>query len=183
MGSGFDAPTMCPSNGSVTRRSLPSPGSAGNVPRVLRYYEALRFPASLSATLRFLRMTVTIPARLCSCLQPSPTPTWGQGVWGWHFPEPVDVEMETAGRPKFLGNPDVPAPCSQTPARPTCQAIAAGRRGPTYQERRGLSTKSNFGARSHGIGTRYLLFNRWVAPPVASCKTRFWLLASSTRRD
>src|SRR5580692_2135361 len=31
--------------------------------------------------------------------------------------------METAGRPKFLGNPDVPAPCSQTPARPICQAI------------------------------------------------------------
>ena len=36
---------------------------------------------------------------------------------------PVNEEMETTGRPKFLGNPVVPAPCSQTPARPICQAL------------------------------------------------------------
>ncbi len=82
MGSGFDAPAMFPSNGSITWRPLPSPGSTGVVPRVPRYYEALRFPAALPDTLRFLRMTVTTPLRLSSFLLPSPTPTCGREVWG-----------------------------------------------------------------------------------------------------
>ena len=58
--------------------------------------------------------------------------------WVWHFPlKPVAVEMETAGRPKFLGNPDVLAPCSLTPAEPTRQAIQRGRRGPRSQHDEG----------------------------------------------
>jgi hypothetical protein len=55
---------------------------AARVPRLPRYYEALRFPAALPDTLRFLRMMVTRPSRLCSFLLPSPTPTWGREVLG-----------------------------------------------------------------------------------------------------
>jgi hypothetical protein len=40
---------------------------------------------------------------------------------------------------------------------------------------------TNFGAQSHGLGTRCLRFAQPVAR--AGRKTRFWLLASSTRRD
>jgi hypothetical protein len=129
---------------------------------------------SFSSHFVFLRMTVTIPSRLSSSLPPSPTPTCGPEVLYWHFPKPDVKEMETAGRPKFLGNPLVLAPCSLTPARPTCQAFTAGRHGPTYQERRGLSTKSNFGAPSHGIGTHCLRFNHCVATTVARLASGCW---------
>jgi hypothetical protein len=55
------------------------------------------------------------------------------------------------------------------------QAAAVGRRGPTRIVRRGLSTRGNFGAPSHGIGTGCLRFARWVTR--TGRKTRFWLLA------
>jgi hypothetical protein len=60
--------------------------------------------------------------------------------------EPVDKEMETAGRPKFLGNPDVLMPCSLTPAGPTRQAIQRERRGPRSQHDEGSPPFGNFGA-------------------------------------
>jgi hypothetical protein len=76
-------------------------------------------------------MAVTTP---CACLRASDQVRRRLGageLWVWHFPrEPVDKEMETAGRPKFLGNPDVLMPCSLTPAGPTRQAIQRSRRGP-----------------------------------------------------
>src|SRR5271170_4273640 len=150
MESGFSAPAMLPDNGSITRRFLPSLGFAGRVPRVRQYYEALRFPAALPATLRFLRTTVTIPSRLCSCLRQVRRQLAARKFRAGTFPEPDDEEMETAGRPKFLGNPDVPAPCSRTPARPTLPGHTVARHGPTHSVPRGLSTRGNFGAQSHG---------------------------------
>src|SRR5205823_2849408 len=96
-------------------------------------------------------------------------------------PPPEVTAWRQYGYPKFLGHPGAPAPCSWTPARPTYQAITVGRHGPTYIQPRRLSTRGNFGARSHGIGTRCLRFAVRIAPRPR--KTRFWLLASSTRRD
>jgi hypothetical protein len=59
---------------------------AVRVPRLRRYYEVLRFPAALPVTLRFLRLTVTIPLRLSSFIPPSPRPTWGRGALGLALP-------------------------------------------------------------------------------------------------
>ena len=152
-------------------RALNSPGGQGPNRR-----------KTVPVTLRFLRLTVTVP---CACLRSSCQVRRRLGAgefWVWHFPhKPVCKEMETAGRPKFLGNPDVLMPCSLTPARPTCQAITAGRHGPTHTVPRGLSTRGNFGARSHGISTRCLRFAVRLTPPHArlasGCGPR------STRRD
>jgi hypothetical protein len=49
---------MFPSNGFVTRRPLPSTGSLGVVPRLRRYYEALRLPSVPLAALRCLRLAI-----------------------------------------------------------------------------------------------------------------------------
>src|SRR5271154_2885263 len=66
-----------------------------------------------------------------------------------------------------MGNPVVPAPCSWTPARPTSQVTTVGRRGPTHIQPRRLSTRGNFGAQSHGIGTGCLRFAVRLTPPHA----------------
>ena len=91
------------------------------------------------------------------------------------------IEKETVRSPKFMENPIVPAPCSWTPARPTYQVTTVGRRGPTYIQPRRLSTSRNFGARSHGIGTRCLRFAVRLTPPHARLASG--CLPGSTRRD
>src|SRR5208283_3734820 len=79
---------------------------------------------------------------------------------------------------RFLGNPCVPTPCSPTPAGPTRQAIRRSRRGPRSDKNED-SHHEDFGAQSHGLGTRCLRF----VPSIAARgrKTRFPLLA--TLRD
>jgi hypothetical protein len=57
----LDVSAIFPSNVPVSRCSLPSAGSLGSVPPLLRYYEALRFPAALPTLLRFLRSAVPPP--------------------------------------------------------------------------------------------------------------------------
>jgi len=61
------------------------------------------------------------------------------------------------------------------------KAIAVGRHGPTHIVPRGLSTRGNFGAPSHGISTRCLRFAPWVAPKDARLASGCG--PSSTRRD
>jgi hypothetical protein len=99
-------------------------------------------------------------------------------------PTPEYDAWRRSGPPKFLENPYVPTPCSQTPARPTLPRqgqIAADRHGPTHSVPRGLSTRGNFGARSHGIGTRCLRFAVRLTPPHARLASGCG--PSSTRRD
>ena len=164
---------MCPDNGSATRRLLPFLGSAGTVPRVQRYYEALRVPAARPATLRFLRMTVTTPR---ACVR-SAKPDAGlePGVFGLVTPRrPVIIDVETAGRPKFLGNPPVPTPCSSTPAGSTPPGHCGELTRSPMRQRRGLQTKGNFGAQSHGFSTHCLRFVRWVTPQDARLASGCW---------
>ena len=61
------------------------------------------------------------------------------------------------------------------------KAIAATRHGPTHSVPRGLSTRGNFGALSHGISTRCLRFAVRISPPHARLASGCGL--GSTRRD
>jgi hypothetical protein len=61
------------------------------------------------------------------------------------------------------------------------KAIAASRHGPTHSVPRGLSTRGNFGAPSHGISTRCLRFAVRISPPHARLASGCG--PSSTRRD
>src|SRR6202035_1177539 len=61
------------------------------------------------------------------------------------------------------------------------QAGTVDRHGPTRIVRRGLSTRGNFGAPSHGISTRCLRFAPWVAPKDARLASGCW--PGFARRD
>ena len=181
-GSQGSMPPPCfPATAPQLGASFPPPGPPGCVPRVHQYYGALRFPTARPDTLRFLRVTVTTP---CACFRLSDQARRrlaARSFRSGNSVKPDSIDVETAGRPKFLGNPDVPAPCSQTPARPTLPGHTVGRHGPTHSVPRGLSTRGNFGAQSHGMGTRCLRFAVRITPPHArlasGCGPR------STRRD
>ena len=65
---------------------------------------------------------------------------------------------ETAGPPRFLGNPTVHMPCSSTPVGPPRQAFSALRCCLPPLLRRRLPRQTPFGAPSHGLRTRCLRF-------------------------
>ena len=158
------------------RHLLPSPGSRWNL--FPCFSGTMRCSDSLSpVTPHFVSFARRLPSLAPVFVAPAKSDAdLGPGGLGLAPPQrPVPKEMETAGRPKFLGNPDVPAPCSWTPARPTLpQAITVGRHGPTRIQLRGLSTRGNFGARSHGIGTRCLRFAVRLTPPHARLASGCW---------
>jgi hypothetical protein len=131
-GTGCDAPAVWPSNESVDRRPLPSPGSRRW--RFPGFHGTMRRCDSLrTVTAGFLRVDPPLPLRLrrSSSLRSGPTPAWGQGARCGH---PHAASGGVAGRPKFLGNPPVPMPCSPTPAGPEPPGLTVvGRGPPTYQ--------------------------------------------------
>jgi len=153
------------------------------VPLLRRYYEVLRFPTARDAALRFLRATLTTP---CACLRVS-----GQvrrrlgagGFWVWHLPAQASISKtwRRQGVPSSWGILMCLRPALRPRRDPHYQAIAVGRHGPTHNVPRGLSTRGNFGAPSHGISTRCLRFAVRFTPPHArlasGCGPR------STRRD
>ena len=107
---------------------FPSIGSAGRrfafLHRVLRgefpcftgTIKALRLPAAHPAVLRYLRLAVPRCHSLCSLLGGRVTAE----AWSWSpGSSSRDVAEETAGSPKFLGNPKCPfAHVQSTPAGP-----------------------------------------------------------------
>jgi hypothetical protein len=145
------------------------------VPLLRRYYEVLRFPDVLAAVLRFLRATVTIP---CACLRHSCQVRRRLGAGGFG--------SGTSPRGQFLKRwrrPGVPSSwgtllCLRPALGPRrdqrYQALTVGRHGPTRIQLRGLSTRGNFGARSHGIGTRCLRFAVRITPPHARLASGCW---------
>src|SRR5436190_20345203 len=69
---------------------------------------------------RFVSFARRLPfPRACFRSSAKSDADWRPGSLELALTKPDVEEMETAGRPKFLGNPVVPAPCSRTPARPT----------------------------------------------------------------
>jgi hypothetical protein len=105
---------------------------AARVPRLQRYYGALRFPAVLAVPLHCLRKTVTTP---CACVHRSTQARRRLGARGVRVrppPEPVVIEAETVGRPKFLGSPYFRLPCSVDAGRTAgtrpvqCRSVAPG---------------------------------------------------------
>jgi hypothetical protein len=168
-------PRCCPTTAPRRGAPFPPPGPRGTSSPASAVLWGAPIPGRPSRPTSFPSRDGYCPARLCSSLRPSPTPACGQGCSGQATPlRPVVIEAETVGRPKFLGNPPVPMPCSLTPAG----ADAAGRYTappwPPHAARRRLATRGNFGAQSHGLGTRCLRFARRIAR--GGRKTRFWLL-------
>jgi hypothetical protein len=166
---------MFPSNGSMTRRPLPSPGSRWLLfpcfTGTMRRSDIL--PAlplrSVALAWRYRGCTrISLPRRRVQRRGP------GVGKPVPHRP----WSAETAGTPRFLGNPPVPLPCSSTPARPTRQALAARQHGPRYVHNEGSHDNNKpFGAQSHGLGTRCVRFVLSDATLASGC------LPSSTGRD
>src|ERR1700689_1199085 len=86
---------------------------------------------------RFVVLRLAVPLRAPVFVSPhGPTPTARPGAFGSGSPTPVGYGLETAGPPKFLGNPHVPMPCSPTPAGPTHQALRCAGAVPALEPRR-----------------------------------------------
>ena len=169
---GSDAPAMFPSNGHLKRHPLHSAGSFGRVPPPQRYYGTLRLPVAHLAALRCLRLA--IPS-FVPCSSP---PAWDGScgsTWSW------SPGLQA-------GSHDGDGRVSQVPERPSCpcalfldpgrtevrQAIAAPRHGPRLCQQRWLPRAEDFGARSHGIGTRCLRFAMEVARHHARLASGCW---------
>ena len=108
----------------MTRHPLPSTGSAWQA--FSRFAGTMECSDSLPPVpSRFVSFARRLPPLASVFVSPAKSDAdLGPGVFGaGNSSKPVGKEMETSGRPKFLGNPIVPAPCSWTPARPACQAI------------------------------------------------------------
>jgi hypothetical protein len=149
--------------------SLPSAGSSGaRVPRIRRYYGALRLPAARLAALRCLR--ATIPRRRSRFRsRRAANGSLGEPEVG----NPVSSSGKNPRRRQDLLRSWaalVPLPCSPTPVDPTHQAVSMRRCGPRYDQNEGVHIRS-FEAQSHGFSTRCLRFAGRVAPPPR--KTRF----------
>ena len=117
-----DVSAIFPSNVPVFRCSLPSTGSLGLVPPLLRYCEALRLPAAPPALLRFLR----------SAVPPLHLGLRSRGHKA-QYPRTRDFSPDSRNRtvrrrrqdPQVPGGPSVNVPCSPTPAGPPRSATTA----------------------------------------------------------
>ena len=84
------------------------------------------------------------------------------------------VTTETAGSLRFPSDPRVPALFLDPGRTEVRQAIAAPRHGPRLCQQRWLPRAEDFGARSHGIGTRCLRFAMEVARHHARLASGCW---------
>ena len=146
----------------------------GQVPRLRRYYGVLRFPDVLPAALRFLRTTVTTPRACFRSCQVRRRPGAGGFGSGTSPRGQFLKRWRRQGVPSSWGTLLCLRPALGPRRDQRYQAIAVGRHGPTRIQLRGLSTRGNFGARSHGIGTRCLRFAPWVTPKDARLASGCW---------
>jgi hypothetical protein len=152
---------MFPSNGSLKRRPLPSAGSIGPVPPPRRYYEALRLPAARFAAFRCLHLAIPPVRPVCS-QRPGRT-TVGSGELLFRVPS-RKLSVETAGSPRFLGNPCVPMPCSQTPVGSrTPGHYGASTWPPTLERRRLLTRRKISGLNRTALGLA-VYASSWRSP-------------------
>jgi hypothetical protein len=174
-----DVSAIFPSNVPVFRCSLPSTGSLGLVPPLLRYCEALRLPAAPPALLRFLR----------SAVPPLHLGLRSRGHKA-QYPRARDFSPDSRNRTVRRRRQDLPGSW-----RTLCERAVLSDPGGTsalgHYRASVLSsanwtastptTNANFGAQSHGPHTGCLRFAGWITPPPR--KTRFRRLANLTGRD
>jgi hypothetical protein len=95
-------------------------------------------------------------------------------------PEP-EMSVETAGSLRFPSDPHVPAPCSWTPVGPRAPSHYGASARPPLVSTTVAPASEDFGARSHGIGTRCLRFAVEVTRHRARLASGCWL--GSAGRD
>ena len=113
----------------------------------------------------------------CACVRLSVQARRRPGARGfvvWQPPRPL-YRDGAAGRPKFLGGPGVPMPCSSTPAKPPPPGRCGGAARPPCLSKPRAFAGSTLGAPEHGLGTGCLRFVGWGAP--SRRKTRLPLRA------
>ncbi len=168
-----EAPDLVPDHGSVTRHPLPSPGSS-------RY----KFPR-FNGTMRCCDLSPPISPRFVSfawrylpCTRlslPTLERVRQRRAWGWYPVAPSGMkERRRRDLPSSWGTLLCLRPALGPRRDQRYQAITVGQHGPTRIQLRGLSTRGNFGARSHGIGTRCLRFAPWVTPKDARLTSGCW---------
>jgi hypothetical protein len=109
---------------------------AVQVPLCQRYYGDVRLPASLSPHFVILRLAIPCVAPVVSLLSAQGTRPQARGCV-IRSPLPDMDAWRRSGPPKFLGNPHVSTPCSQTPAESvTSSHNNAPTRPPLFKRRR-----------------------------------------------
>jgi hypothetical protein len=175
---------MFPSNGSLNRRPLPSTGSlwfgspASSVLRDAQTPCRSSGPVSLPSPGRYHRSRRGLLPTIA---------THDRGHRGVDHPVPEpELTVETAGPPRFLGNPFVPMPCSGTPAGSETPGHCGVPTWPPLVSTTKAPTSEGFGARSHGLGTGCLRFVKRIAPPHArlasGCSAKPGRAGLTTRR-
>jgi hypothetical protein len=165
---------MFPSSDSVIRRPLPStgsrrvrfPGFSGTMERC----DSLR-----TVTAGFLIVRRPLPRR-CACLRHSTQARRRPGARSIAVRLPRRRHAGgVAGRPKFLGNPPVPMPCSPTPAGSDPPGLTVVRRGPRSTNAEGYprvcQSRGSIARPQHALSTLR------PGPCRTGRKTRFWLPA------
>jgi hypothetical protein len=99
---------------------------------------------------RSVVLRLAVPPRASVFVTPQ-RPDAGREAWSFRVwqPHATRCGLETAGTPKFLGNPCVPMPCSSTPAGPMHQAIRRTSTAPALEPRRRLPTMKKISGLYH----------------------------------
>ena len=140
----YEALGGVPDHGPLTCTSLPSAGSPqARCPNFDGTMKMSDFLPSFSP--RFVSFAWRYHYRASVFVSPArPDAGLGPGVFGCGNSQPHVIDVETTGSLRFLGDPTVPMPCSQTPAGPPHQAITVVRRGPRIAKPRGLPRLAKF---------------------------------------
>ena len=141
--SNFDAFVVFLKNGSMIRRSrFPPQGPPGRVPLLQRYYQSATTSCRPSRRTSLPSFGGTSVALVLFAPRRTSAPS-RPGV-GNPVVSDRDVAEETAGSPKFLGNPDCPFAHVPIRLRQDCshQTITVQQRGPWYNKSKGSHERS-----------------------------------------
>jgi len=152
---------------------FPPRGPHGRLfPRFDGTIKALRLPAGLPAAFRFLHLAVP---QEHACFAPTVAACRNGGPGVGHPESPSGLSsVETAGSPKFLGNPIPVCPCSPTPAGRCVPDRSGTLAWPSLREGRRRRRRKSFEAQSHGFRARCLRITMLVALHRARLASRRW---------
>jgi hypothetical protein len=153
--------------------ALSSTGSSRCVPRLPRYYGAVRLPGPLgSDSLAFARPYPAL--RLCFAPSGPGRPTAGLGFLS-RSPLPAKRRREASRASQVPRQPPVPLPCSPTPAGPdTPGPLRCASMAPAKSTTKAPTSNPSFEAQSHGFRTSCLRFVRCIATPDAKLASGCW---------